>query len=340
MCYWPVSRVVLEDPPKNKKEEKKKPDYIMVSDQFKLQPIVSPQQHFFRFVHQMVSPVSTSFYSRYTQIFKSQTLPRRHSMDFNMNMNMGYNYAAPPPKAPPAPPPQLPPSTQPTPASFKGSHHYVYKPVHHEPAQPNPWTNPQPYNMNFNMSHQYHYDGAKPQYSQPAASNNPWTNPQPHYHQPAASNNPWTNPQPHYKPDVAYPSKHSSAFPLKLVRARSAFDQVANMTFIGCSIPNVLPWPFIYQLLLFQANCRAFQCQLLPRRDPCSGRLPEHVTRSGSWCLRTISDGPSECQPPQRILVPRARRDIHSAYHEHHHAEPSAWRLAALGERVSVLHSY
>jgi len=53
MCYWPVSRVVLEDPPKKKKEEnKKKPNYIMVSDQFNLQPIVSPKQHsHFPFLH-------------------------------------------------------------------------------------------------------------------------------------------------------------------------------------------------------------------------------------------------------------------------------------------------
>lgn len=40
MCFWPVAQVELEDPPKKKKKEEK-PEYIVVSDQLNMQPIVS-----------------------------------------------------------------------------------------------------------------------------------------------------------------------------------------------------------------------------------------------------------------------------------------------------------
>lgn len=147
-------------------------------------------------------------------------------MDFNMNFHTGCNHGAAPPAQPPNP--QL--ATTPTSSKFNMSHHYVYKPVHHQPAEPNPWTNPQ-HSMKLDMTHHYGYEGARPHYQQPAASNNPWTNPQPHYHvnalsndpwtdpQPhyhksAQSNNPWTNPQPHYGVDVVHPSRHSTDTPL------------------------------------------------------------------------------------------------------------------------------
>lgn len=47
MCCFPVSDVFLEDPPPEKeekvekKEEKVKKNYVLVSDQLNLQPIVS-----------------------------------------------------------------------------------------------------------------------------------------------------------------------------------------------------------------------------------------------------------------------------------------------------------
>ena len=44
MCFWPIAEVELEEaPPKKeeKKEEEEKPNYILVSDQLNLQPIVS-----------------------------------------------------------------------------------------------------------------------------------------------------------------------------------------------------------------------------------------------------------------------------------------------------------
>lgn len=40
MCFWPIVEVELEDPPKKKKKEEKS-DYVLVSDQLNLQPIVS-----------------------------------------------------------------------------------------------------------------------------------------------------------------------------------------------------------------------------------------------------------------------------------------------------------
>ena len=45
MCCFPISDVFLEDPPPEKKKEEKKEEvkknYVMVSDQLHLQPIVS-----------------------------------------------------------------------------------------------------------------------------------------------------------------------------------------------------------------------------------------------------------------------------------------------------------
>ena len=45
MCCWPITKVILEDPPPKKPKEEEKPNYVLVSDQLNLQPVVS--QHLF-----------------------------------------------------------------------------------------------------------------------------------------------------------------------------------------------------------------------------------------------------------------------------------------------------
>ena len=69
MCCWPYAQVELEEAPKKKKEEKKAKEYVLVSSDFNVQPIVSDTFylpilafspiHFF--IHNSSQPTASSF---------------------------------------------------------------------------------------------------------------------------------------------------------------------------------------------------------------------------------------------------------------------------------------
>ena len=176
MCCFSVADVFLEDPPPEKKKEEKKEEkvnknYLLVSDQLNLQPIVS-YSHFsllylviltsyFDFFS-LIPTSSTAPFSSSTTTSANQLSLSLHLLHFPLGFNMSKHFTYNPdgsmtPHQPPA-----------------AKNPWTSLPAHHPSTQQsnawNPWTNPPP--PSRNMSHHYTYQPVRD------AAQNPWTSPQ------------------------------------------------------------------------------------------------------------------------------------------------------------------